>query len=627
MKKTCLIPFVLLVLACDPEPELISVRTDATDTTHTGMFILSEGLFNQNSSTLAWHDFSTGRTESWQNRQGTSYDCFEKANGRRLGDTANGMIMYGGRLYIAVSESGTVEIVDPATCRSLSQIKMPDAQPRALAAYGPDIYVCCFDGTVARIDTASMQITGSVQVGRNPDGICCTAGKLYVSNSGGLDPDCPDSTVSVISLDTFTEKTRIAVRPNPGRICTNGTSVFVISRGRFDYDIMDYDCRLHRIDASSDLLTDTYDIQALNMDIAGSYAWLYEYGSTDIMVMETATGLIVDDSFIKDGTAIERPYGIKADAETGRIFVCDAADYVTPGSILCFSSDGRLEYRIQGIGINPNTIQFYDSQVRPDEDSQAALKGHVAKVFEYRPAPGQFINVMPQYEPGDNDSTMAAKCLALLRGNGMISLGGFGGYLTAAFDTAVANLDGMDFEIDGNAITGSAEPGVVWVSADANRNGLPDDEWYQIAGSEYANSVMEYEMTYTDNDGDIPWTAGDGRNGVIRKNIFHSQSYYPLWYDEDSCTFCATLLPDNMEYSNGTWIMSAFGWGYADNLKNGSEGSRFDISWAVCSDGTPAGLDHIDFIRVQTGVIGYNDLTGEESTEITSIFNLHAYEQ
>lgn len=623
MKKARLLPFLFLAVACDPEPVLVQEQTLAFDPSHTGMFILSEGLFNQNNSTMAWHDFKTGRTDSWQARQGQSFDCFEKANGRRLGDTANGMIMYGSRLYIAVSESGTIEIIDPSTCLSIEQIKMQGAQPRALAANGGYVYVCCFDGTVARIDTVSMNVTGTVHVGRNPDDLCIAGGKLYVSNSGGLDFNNPDSTVSVINLESFTETRRISVRPNPGRICTDGTSVFVISRGLYDYAKQDYDCRLHRIDVASDLLVDTYDIHALNMDIAGSTAWMYEYGSGRIQVMETATGLITDSCFIKDGTVIECPYGIKADAASGKLYVCDAADYVTPGSVLCFDSQGLLEYRIDHIGINPNTVQFYDAQVRTDLNEQAALKGYITKVFEYRPAPGQFVNVLPQYAAGDNDSTMADKCLALLRGNGMITLGGFGGYITVGFDEPVYDLEGKDFEIDGNAITGNAEPGVVWISADANHNGLPDDEWYQIAGSEYVNSALDYSIVYRKQEGDIPWQGKDGRNGTIYHNSFHTQSYWPMWYENDSISFNATLLPNNISEKNGIWVMSAFEWGYADNLPNKSEGCRFDISWAVKADGSPAGLDHIDFIKIQTGIIGCNITTGEVSSEITAIFNLN----
>ena len=32
---------------------------------------------------------------------------------------------------------------------------------------------------------------------------------------------------------------------------------------------------------------------------------------------------------------------------------------------------------------------------------------------------------------------------------------------------------------------GSSEPGIVLVSKDTNGNGLADDEWYELAGSEY----------------------------------------------------------------------------------------------------------------------------------------------
>lgn len=614
---------LLLTLACDPEPQFIPDSPQVFDTEHTGMFILCEGLYNQNNSTLAWHDFSTGHTDSWQSGNGLSFDCFEKANGRRLGDTANGMVMHGSRLYIAVCESGTVEVVDAATCRSLSQIKLEGAQPRALAAHGPNVYVCCYDGTVARIDTASMAVTGRVQAGRNPDAICCAGGKLYVSNSGGLDYGDPDSTVSVIGLEPFAELKRIAVRTNPWKLGSDGKSVFVISRGRFDYTKMDYDCRLHKIDTGTDSVTRTFDIAAMNFDIAGSKAWLYEYGSGDIMVMDTETGIITDCSFIKDGTRVECPYGIMADAATGRIYVLDAADYVTPGSVLCFNSSGHLEYELSGIGINPNTILFYDSQVIADREKRDDTGSHITKVFQYRPAPGQFVNVLPKYEDGDGDSIMAAKCLACLNGSGMITLGGFGGYITAGFGKAVMNAAGNDFKIEGNALKGSAEPGVVWVSADANANRLPDDDWYQIAGSEYAGSIMNCEITYLKSAKDIPWYTADGQSGNITRNSYHKQEYWPLWYDCDSICYTATLLPDNYAFTGGTWVLSAFAWGYADNLPNSSDGCCFDISWAVREDGTPAALDSINFIKIQSGVIGCNATTGEMSTEISSISNLH----
>ena len=75
---------------------------------------------------------------------------------------------------------------------SLTQIQMltengNPREPRYIAFHKEKAYVCSYDGTVARIDTASLAIDAMTTVGRNPDGICVQDDKLYVSNSGGLD--------------------------------------------------------------------------------------------------------------------------------------------------------------------------------------------------------------------------------------------------------------------------------------------------------------------------------------------------------------------------------------------------------------------------------------------------------
>ena len=639
MKKLSIFTLAAVFMACDPEPVLLDMGGATDDSPHKGVYILSEGLINLNNSTLTWIDFNTGLPDSWSSEGHTSYDCFEKVNGRRIGDTANDLLLYGRRLYIAVNVSSTIEILDAATCTSLKQISMEQdgvpSEPRYMAAHGGYVYVCCFDGTVQRIDTLTMEIDASVNVGRNPDGICYAAGKLYVSNSGGLDADNPDNTVSVIDVNSFTEKTRIEVRSNPGTIRTDGKSVFVVSRGIFDFDRMDYDYRLHRIDVETDLLTDTYNIPVLDMDIYDGKAWIYRYGSGRIQVMDLETGQILQPDFITDGTRIECPYSIKVDSATRKVYVTDAADYVTPGSLYCFNPDGSLDYWIPGIGINPNTIQFCDFNVNPVHNSggQEQKNDKPNKVFEYMPAPGQFVNELPKYDPGDSAQSMADKCLnALLTTGQMITLGGFGGYITVGFDTPVHNLEGPDFRIDGNSIINGAEPAVVWVSVDANKNSLPDDPWYEIYGSEQkeGRSTPGYTIRYGKplaDDGDSDWIGSDNRTGSIKHNKFHTQPYYPQWYDNDTVTFTATLLQDNMSYDGKNWVMPAFEYGYVDNWPNSDTNSAFDIDWAVNPDGTPAQLEQIDFIKIQNAVIGWNTLTGEQSTEVSSITNLNPSEK
>lgn len=116
---------------------------------------------------------------------------FEKINKRGLGDTANDMKRYGNQLWIVVNGSSQVEIINLATGKSLKQIPLinngKNRSPRYVTFLERKAYVCCFDGTIAQIDTASLEVEDYLTCGRNPDGVGAVNGKLYVSNSGGLD--------------------------------------------------------------------------------------------------------------------------------------------------------------------------------------------------------------------------------------------------------------------------------------------------------------------------------------------------------------------------------------------------------------------------------------------------------
>lgn len=282
---------------------------------------------------------------------------------------------------------------------------------------------------------------------------------------------------------------------------------------------------------------------------------------------------------------------------------------------------------------------------------------YTASVYEYCPAPGQFVNTMPIYEPGDDTETMRQKAEDDLVNDVMITLGAYGGYVTFAFDHTVVNVPGeKDFYIKGNSFYsdipgyaeqrgGNCEPGIVMVAFDRNMNGRPDDdEWYELAGSEYNNSatIKNYGITYSrpvehdpvpDISGTltdtlyIPWKDNRGNSGHIYKNMYHTQSYYPEWIDADELTFSGTRLPDNGKDVSGWgsyYVLYSYPWGYADNHPNDSIGlNSFDIGWAVDSQGNKVSLPGADFIRVYTGVNQYCGWVGETSTEISRAQDLH----
>lgn len=313
----------------------------------------------------------------------------------------------------------------------------------------------------------------------------------------------------------------------------------------------------------------------------------------------------------------------------------------------------------------------------------------ITRVYDFMPAPGQFVNASPQYHEGDSRETVMQRVEAAICGSmsveegelpdgtivrdtvmtvkpGLISLGSFGGYVVFGFDHPVVNVAGeMDFQVFGNAFGsdslkvsgGSCEPGIVMVSRDVNGNGLPDDAWYELAGSEHGNAltVDNFTITYYKPDENKPrvpdpnnaaitdteyvhWTSNatdDLSEGYIFKNSFHSQSYWPGWVEGETLTFSGTKLRNNAvnEASKGEyWVQYFFDWGYVDNrpdyMYDGSAPAAnanmgFNIDWAVDSDGRPVHLNQVDFIKVYNGMLQQCGWIGETSTEVCGGIDLH----
>ena len=315
----------------------------------------------------------------------------------------------------------------------------------------------------------------------------------------------------------------------------------------------------------------------------------------------------------------------------------------------------------------------------------------LTRVYEYRPAPGQFINTLPVARVGEPVDSVLARCRASICGRidtvsytfhgelitridtvwaeGMISLGGYGGYVIVGFDHPVVNMHTWDFEIQGNAFYsdmmvsgGSCEPGIVMVGVDMDSDGVPSegDKWYELAGSDYSHpkTQHDYAITYYRPDENklrtpsqtdpslidttyIRWTSNDvnpdSTSGYMSRNSFHMQPYWPLWLqDEETLTFTGTKLRCNAEDIGGNdgnayFVQYCFPWGYVDNLPNhpghqpGVEGYNpgFKIDWAVDEDGNHVNLTHIDFIKVYNAVNQYCGWIGETSTEVAAGIDFH----
>ncbi len=313
--------------------------------------------------------------------------------------------------------------------------------------------------------------------------------------------------------------------------------------------------------------------------------------------------------------------------------VADTKDYI-------FLAEKEGNYSLQFEIIDHETP--YESTISIDVVHESVeFSPYINRVYEYCPAPGQFVNEMPRWEQGDTYADILQKVEDCIGGTNdvIITLGGYGGYVTFGFDHTVVNVPGKaDFCIRGNCFYneagspekgGSAEPGIVMVSYDTDCNGEPDDAWFELAGSEYHSpaTLHDYSITYTRAEGDIPWRDSQGNEGAVLVNMFHSQPYWPQWLDEEEITFVGTRLADNAVDTSGRgsrYVLYSYSWGYADNHPNEYvDLNSFDIDNAVDSNGNSVKLPGVDFVRVYTGVNQYCGWLGETSTELSRAQDLH----
>ncbi len=259
-------------------------------------------------------------------------------------------------------------------------------------------------------------------------------------------------------------------------------------------------------------------------------------------------------------------------------------------------------------------------------------------VIDYSPAPGQFINEIPEYEPGDTRESMNAKATESLRCGDMISLGAWGGSVTIKLPQSLPNVtDKADFRVVGNAVysndasnairIGSPEPGIVLVMSDDNANGLPDDTWYELQGNQTFNGVDGYKVTYHRPTAEIAeskyisWYASNGDSGYLNRTAEHQHDYFPLWVEGvEAMVFIGRRLPDNGAFNPSTnkFDLSCYD-GYADSHPNNVTASCLDIDNAIDEEGGKVKLQSIDFIKIYTGVLQANGPLGECSTEVAAI--------
>lgn len=371
------LPLMLCITGCREDELVVPTEYDIIPetprpgTSIRGFYLVNEGNMGSNKCSLDYFDYFTGlyARNFYAERNPTVV--------KELGDVGNDIGIYGSKLYVVVNCSHKVEVMDSRTGIRLGQIDIPNCRyirfRRGKAYVSSYVGPVLIDpdapkGAVYQVDTLSLAVTAKVSVGYQPEEMEIVDDYMYVANSGGYRAPNYDNTVSVIQMVDFKQVQQIPVGINLHRLKKDSyKKLWVTSRG----DYMTRPSRLYVLDKrrgyNQMIVTDTIPVACSNMAIRGDSLYYYatewnnftasntiSYGIIDVRTKE-----VVSTNFITDGTEkeITIPYGIAIHPETGDIFVTDAKNYVSSGTLYCFSPDGRKKWSVR-TGDIPAHIAF-----------------------------------------------------------------------------------------------------------------------------------------------------------------------------------------------------------------------------------------------------------------------------
>lgn len=314
-------------------------------------WVLNEGNMGSNNASLSAIDIDHALIDNgW----------FQNANNRKLGDQAQDIVAYGSKVYVTVTESNTLEVIDPATGRS-TQKSMGTLKPRSIAAYGGHIYITCYNPPcVVRIDTATLSIQQTCLLrDYRPEGIAIAQGKAFVAGAyHKSDYNLFDNRVYIIDLATFDTLPSLVAGSNNNRIEPFDDNALLVSHGNgtptspsgafildvVTMDITPVDCGFTKMSA--------YNGKIYGFDApyggAPTFTVVNSDGTTEAFPFQPA---------LEGLEQSENPYGIQINPTNGDIYITTDGAYRVPGDVYCFRPDGTLRWKAEA-GMFPSKCIF-----------------------------------------------------------------------------------------------------------------------------------------------------------------------------------------------------------------------------------------------------------------------------
>ena len=313
------------------------IYTEDFDVSDRGLFCLNEGNFQYGNATLSYYNPATKKVEN---------EVFARANGMKLGDVAQSMIIRNGVGWVVVNNSHVVFAININTFKEIGRITNLTS-PRYIHFLSDEkAYITqLWDNRIFIVNPKRYEITGYIEVPNMTRESGST--EQMVQYGKHLYVNCWSYQNRIIKIDTETDKVVdeliVGIQPTSLALDCNN-KLWTVTDGGYDGSPYDYDVpSLYRINLDTFKVEKEFKFQPgdapSEVQLNGTKDKIY-WLNNDVWEMDVAATNLPAEPFLPYNNTIY--YGLTIDPVSGDVYVADAVDYQQQGLIYRYSKERKL---------------------------------------------------------------------------------------------------------------------------------------------------------------------------------------------------------------------------------------------------------------------------------------------
>ncbi len=302
-----------------------------------GLFVVNEGNFQYGNATLSYYDPATKAVEN---------EVFNRANGYKLGDTAQSMVIRDGVGWVVVNNSHVIFAIDINTFQEVGRIENLTS-PRYIHFLSDEkAYVTqIWDNRIFVVNPKRLEITGYIEC----PNMTMESGSTEQMVQWGkyVYVNCWSYQNRILKIDTETDtvvdELVVGIQPT-SLVLDKNNKMWTITDGGYEGSPYGYEPpSLYRIDAATFQIEKQFKFRLgdwpSEVQLNGTGDRLY-WINNDIWAMDVDADRIPVRPFLEYKNTIY--YGLTVNPRNGDVYVADAIDYQQQGLIYRYSAEGEL---------------------------------------------------------------------------------------------------------------------------------------------------------------------------------------------------------------------------------------------------------------------------------------------